>query len=60
MLRNTVATPLVVLQQAGDRFLYLTDQAAVVIRRDGQIVTTWTEREFWAPVRDLLRAMGGR
>jgi RHS repeat-associated protein len=58
LLRATVANPVVVLQQGGDRFLYLTEQAAVVITKDGQVVTAWTQWEFLPRILEVLSVVG--
>jgi RHS repeat-associated protein len=60
LIRATVANPIVVLQQGGNRFLYLTEQAAVVITREGQVVTAWTQREFLPGVLEVLSVVGSR
>lgn len=41
------------------RFLYLTEQGAVVMTRAGQVVTAWTRREFLPHVQAVLNAAGG-
>ena len=53
-LINTTKNPTVVLQQAGGNRLYLTDQAAVVLNKKGQVVTTYTSKEFKPHVQDVL------
>jgi hypothetical protein len=60
LIRDTVANPTVVLQQAGGRYLYLTDQAAVAITRDGQVVTTYSQREFLPHIIEVLSVAGMR
>jgi hypothetical protein len=57
MLVNTVRTPRVVLQQ-GSRYVYLSESAAVVLRADGQVVTTWTSREFLPVYWQILKDAG--
>lgn len=52
---NTISDPLVVLEQAGGRYLFLTDDAAVVIRSDGQVVTAWTKSEFLPHIEAILQ-----
>jgi len=46
-------------QRAASRYLYLTDEAAVVIRGDGQVVTAWTRSEFLPHIQQILRDEGG-
>jgi hypothetical protein len=60
LLQATVTNPTVVLQQGANRFLYLTEQAAVVITKDGQVVTAWTQREFLPGVLEVLSVVGMR
>jgi hypothetical protein len=58
LLKSIVQDPKVVLQQAGGRYLYVTEQGAVVITKEGQVVTGWTQREFLAHIKDVLDAAG--
>ena len=59
-LLTAVSDPTVVLQQAGNRYLYLTTDTAVVITGDGQVVTAWTSNEFLSRVQQILSdARGG-
>jgi len=51
---ETVRNPLVVLQQTEDKFLFLNRQAAVVITKAGEIVTTYSSRYFEKPIIDIL------
>jgi hypothetical protein len=60
VVRATVANPTVVLEQAGGRLLYLTDQAAVVMTREGQVVTAWGQRDFLPSVLEVLSTAGMR
>jgi hypothetical protein len=60
LLQATMTNPTVVLQQGGNRYLYLTEQAAVVITADGQVVTAWTQREFLPGVLEVLSVVGTR
>ena len=59
MLVETTRNPLVVLQQAGNRYLYLTDDAVVVLTGDGQVATAWTRAEFFPHIQQILRDAGG-
>lgn len=59
VLLDTMRNPRVVQQQVGERYLYLTDEAAGVIRGDGQVVTAWTRSEFLPHVEQILRDAGG-
>ena len=60
LILNTVANPGVVLHQAGDRFLFLTSEAAVVTTRSGEVVTAYGSAQFKAHILDLLSAAGLR
>ena len=57
-LAATCAKPAIVLEQAGGRYLYLTHEGAVVITREGQVVTAWTQGEFTSTISQVLRSMG--
>lgn len=59
MLLEATRSPRVVLQQAGNRYLHLTDDAAVAITGDGQVVTAWTRNEFYPHIKQILRDAGG-
>ncbi len=58
---NTMRSPTVVLEQGGgSSYLYLSDNAAVVIRPNGQVVTVWGAPQFNPATRQILRdAQGG-
>jgi RHS repeat-associated protein len=58
-LLSTVSDPTVVLEQAGNRYLYITSKAAVVITGDGQVVTAWTSNEFLPNIQQILADVGG-
>jgi hypothetical protein len=51
---ETVKNPLVVLQQ-GDRFLYLSEKAAVVLNQHGKVVTTYGADLFDDTIRFILQ-----
>jgi hypothetical protein len=42
-------------QRGGAGYLYLSDNAAVVLRPDGQVVTVWGAPEFNATTRQILQ-----
>ena len=44
----------------GGRFLYLTDQAAVVITNTGQVVTAWGQQQFLPGVLKVLSVVGAQ
>ena len=58
VLLDTTKNPSVVLQQAGRNRLFLTNQAAVVLNKEGQVVTTYTSREFQPHVQNVLKQAG--
>lgn len=49
----TLRNPVVVIQQGG-RYLYLSNNAAVVINAEGQVVTAWTSAQFTPVIRAIL------
>ena len=58
MLRNTVADPKVVLRQGSGNYLHLSDEAAVVLRRDGQDVTAYGQTDFRQHILYILADAG--
>jgi RHS repeat-associated protein len=60
-IMNTMRNPSVVLEQgSGSSYLYLSDNAAVVIRPSGQVVTVWGAHQFNPTTLQILRdAQGG-
>ncbi|MDP3984892.1 MAG: RHS repeat-associated core domain-containing protein [Acidimicrobiia bacterium] len=58
MLRNTVADPKVVLRQGSGNFLHLSDEAAVVLRPDGQVVTAYGRADFRQHIFDIMADVG--
>jgi RHS repeat-associated protein len=57
---NTVRSPSVVLEQGGgSSYLYLSDNAAVVLRPNGQVVTVWGAPEFNTLTRQILQDSRG-
>ncbi|OGD88479.1 hypothetical protein A2693_04285 [Candidatus Curtissbacteria bacterium RIFCSPHIGHO2_01_FULL_40_12] len=57
LIKETVSKPLVVLKQAGDTFLHLTDKAAVVLNKAGQVVTTYGSDLFKDTVKNVLNSV---
>jgi hypothetical protein len=53
-IENTLADPLIVLQQTEDKYYYLSDKAAVAITRAGQVITTYPASNFNDDVKELL------
>jgi hypothetical protein len=60
LIQATLNNPTVVLQQAGGRFLFLTEQAVVVINDAGQVVTAYGQKEFLPGVLEVLSHAGIR
>ena len=58
MLRDTVANPKVVLRQGSGNYYHLSDEAAVVLRPDGQVVTAYGRADFKQHVLDILADVG--
>jgi len=58
ILRNTVANPKVVLRQGSGNYYHLSDEAAVVLRPDGQVVTAYGRADFKQHVLDILADVG--
>ncbi len=54
LIVETVRSPRVVLQQSNGKYLYLTDQAAVVLDQSGAVVTVWTRAEFESKILSIL------
>ena len=55
---NTVRNPAVVLEQGGGRTLYLTQEAAVVLDGNGQVVTVWGAAQHTPKTLELLQSAG--
>ena len=55
---GTLKNPLVVLQQANGRFLYLSQKAGVVINQNGKLITTYGAGNFDANILNVLKAAG--
>lgn len=54
LMDTVVSNPLVTMKQAGDRTLYLTREAAVVLDKTGKAITTYTKNEFKPHVLRVL------
>ena len=52
-------SPSVVLEQSGGSYMYLSNEAAVVIRPDGQVVTVWGAPEFNVNTLQILPDAAG-
>ncbi len=57
-LRDTVANPTVVLRQGSGNYLYLSQEAAVAMRADGQVVTAYGRADFRQHILDILADAG--
>ncbi|MFT4172085.1 MAG: RHS repeat-associated core domain-containing protein, partial [Rhodocyclaceae bacterium] len=51
---EAIKSPSVVLQQKGGGYLYLTQDAAVVINKNGRLVTTYGSRNFDESIKNVL------
>jgi hypothetical protein len=56
MMARTVNSPLVVLQQTGGNYLYVSKEAAVALNSAGQINTTYTSDYFDSVLQMILSA----
>jgi hypothetical protein len=57
---NTMRSPSVVLEQnGGSSYMYLSNEAAVVIRPDGEVVTVWGAPDFNANTLQILQDAAG-
>jgi RHS repeat-associated protein len=54
MINSTVSNPVVVLQQSSGRYLFLSNQAAVVLSPSGRIVTTYSSAQFDPDIMAVL------
>ena len=53
---NTIKEPTAVLSQwKGQRFLYVGDNAAVVLNNKGELVTVWSRSDFGATLEQILK-----
>lgn len=57
-LRDTVANPRVVLEQGSGNLIHIADDAVVVLRPDGQLVTTYGRSDFKQHIFDILGDVG--
>lgn len=57
-LRNTVANPKVVLEQGSGNFVHIADDAVVVLRPDGKLVTTYGRSDSKQHIFDILGDVG--
>jgi RHS repeat-associated protein len=55
---NTVRSPAVVLQRSGGQYLYLSNQAAVVLSPSGRVITTYGKADFDSVILNILRQAG--
>jgi hypothetical protein len=55
-LSKTVKNPVAVLQQSGGQYLYISNQAAVVLNPAGQVITAYPESMFDVSIRNVLNA----
>ena len=53
-IMDTVTNPLIIVQQAGGKLLYLTSEAAVVLSKTGQVITTYGKNDFLPHITNLL------
>ena len=56
VLQNTVNNPLVRFEGRFDRVGYLTREAYVVLDKGGQVVTSWTSKQFGTAINSVLKS----
>jgi hypothetical protein len=49
-----------VLQQTGDKFLYITQQGAVVVNKAGQVVTAYGSKYFDSNMQEVVKKLFGK
>ena len=59
-MEETVGDPLLVLQQATGRHLYLSEKAVVVLSKEGRVITTYSSAYFDERIRQILDYIHGR
>ena len=57
LMKKVVSNPLVTLKQAGERTLYLTREAAVVLDKTGRAITTYTKNEFKPHILNVFKSI---
>jgi hypothetical protein len=55
---KTIKSPSIVLQQSGGKFLYLSNQAAVVLSAGGKVITAYPYSKFDAKILAILKNVG--
>ena len=55
---NTIKKPIVVLKQTNGRYLYLSENAAVIINQNGKLISTYGVGNFDANITNVLKAAG--
>lgn len=56
VIQNTVKNPVVVLsQRGGNSFAYISNEAVVVVKNTGEIITTYGKSNFDATVQQVLK-----
>ncbi len=56
VIMNTFRNPDVILSQwKGERFRYITDEACIVVNKDGEIITGWLKDEFGDTLKQILQ-----
>jgi hypothetical protein len=53
-LQEIVTNPLLVLRQATERNLYLSEKGAVVLSKEGKIITTYSSASFDQNIKGIL------
>lgn len=56
---STMRNPAAVLEQSRGRFLYISNDAAVVVTKEGKAITTYARENFDSRILDILKRAGG-
>jgi RHS repeat-associated protein len=54
-LKNTIASPTVVLRQSGGQYLYISKEAAVAVTPSGRVISTYPASMFDSTVKGVLQ-----
>ena len=54
VISQTVSKPLATLQQAENKFLCISKEAAVVVTKDGKIITVYSKSEFDSVISGIV------
>lgn len=55
MLQETLKNPVVVLEQTRGRYLFISNEAAVVVNNAGTAITTYSRQYYDAAIQSILK-----